>query len=376
MLRSRWLKTVHIYMVAAFLSLSLAGCGSDHAKERKRAEISNVVVSEVSLEQVPQWYETTGSISAETVSTVSSRVVGQIRSIKVQAGDRVKPGQLLVTIDDRDLVQRVLTAREALNEAGQALESAKDRVDLAEKTFARFEGLIEKRAVSQQEFDRVKAERDIAGNELARAGAGLKRAEAGLKEAELYKSYANVVSPVEGLVIKKHTSKGSLASPGAPLLTIEADDAFKLVVNVDARYQGAVKVGSPIEVSIDSLNETCGATVTKVVPAIDPATRTFVVEANSEGQRPEGVRSGLFAKARFVVGSREAVVVPADALVKRGQLVGVYVVGPEGLVTYRLVRTKAEYKGRVEVISGLKPGDRVIVEGVQNAVDGGILKEQ
>jgi RND family efflux transporter MFP subunit len=352
-----------------------SACSEPVHEELKRREISGVTVNEVMLESVPLSYEVNGSIKAETVSTISSRVMGDIKKVHVNVGQRIKKGQLLVSIDDRAVAQKVSAAEEVYEETLRMLHSARERSMLADKTYNRLKELYDKAALSEQEFDSASTERNVRQNELKRATAMLARAEAGLKEARLYVGYTKVTAPIDSVVIKKHVSQGALASPGLPLVTIEDPSAFKLEVNVDARYQNLIEPGMDVEVNFEALGETCTATVARVIPSIDPATRSFPVEIKSGGKRPDGMRTGLYAKVTFTVGAKDAILVPAVSVVKKGQLEGVYLVTDDGVVVYRLIRSGEAYKDKVTVLSGLRAGDRIITEGISAAIDGGIIKE-
>ena len=113
--------------------------------------------------------------------------------------------------------------------------------------------------------------------------------------------------------------------------------------------------------------------VTRVVSAIDPATRTFLVEAALKGT---SLRSGVYGKVLIPGGTREAILVPTSAVVEKGRLTGVYVVDENGIVNYRLIRKGETYDTGAEILSGLKNGERIIVTGTERAVDGGILRER
>ena len=126
----------------------------------------------------------------------------------------------------------------------------------------------------------------------------------------------------------------------------------------------------PVEVTIDALEERFQGKVREILPAVDPASRTFLVKIGLEGNRP---RSGLFARVRFPAGMRERILVPEGAIVRKGQLTGGYVVDGKRLVTYRLIRTGSASATGTEVLSGLMPGERIITGGIERAVDGGIM---
>nr|NIR25636.1 efflux RND transporter periplasmic adaptor subunit [Gammaproteobacteria bacterium] len=123
---------------------------------------------------------------------------------------------------------------------------------------------------------------------------------------------------------------------------------------------------------ISSIGDWAEGSVSEVVPKVQPDTRTFLVKVDITHPT---LRSGLYGKVRFIIGRKPAILVPRSSVVLKGQLVGVYAVNDDNIVTYRLARTGRQYDDKVEVISGLNSGDRIIVDGIENAVDGGILKE-
>ena len=163
-----------------------------------------------------------------------------------------------------------------------------------------------------------------------------------------------------------------MAVPGVPLLTVETSAAFRAEVAIDESLSGKLKTGTPVLVSIESINRRIPGKITEIVPAVDSLSRTFIAKISVSGV---GLRSGLYAKVRIARGKKEIILVPKSAVVEKGQLTGVYAVDGQGLVAYRLVRIGKEYDGNWEILSGLKSNDRIIVQGVEKAVDGGIVEE-
>ena len=124
-------------------------------------------------------------------------------------------------------------------------------------------------------------------------------------------------------------------------------------------------------VTIDATGERITGRITKIISSVDPATRTFRVEIEIRGP---SLRTGLYGKVAIPEGVRNMILVPARAVVEKGQLTGVYAVNREGIVSYRLVKKGKVSDGKTEILSGLKAGDRIITEGMEKAVDGGIVK--
>ena len=359
------------FSVAAAAVLFLAGCSSGkEAGPVQRPEVTGVTVQRVHTTRVPESYETTGSVVPRSSSSVSSRVMGAVTSVPVKEGDRVRAGQLLATIDDRDLREKVQAAEEAYNEALHALESARKQEDLAAKTHERYRNLHEEKAVTTQELDNVATQADQARLGVQQAEAMVKRAEASREEARIFLGFSRVLSPMDGVVTRKMTDVGTMATPGVPLLQLE-DRASRLVeAALEERMLGAVREGMEVRVRVPSNAEETVGRVVEVVPTVDPRTRTFLVKIHVPAL---DLRTGQYGTVRFVSGFRDLLLVPAGAVVTRGQLTGVFRVGEDRVVTYRLIRTGRPYGAMVEVLSGLDAGDAIIVENLDRAVDGGVL---
>ncbi|OPY87191.1 MAG: Multidrug resistance protein MdtA precursor [Syntrophus sp. PtaU1.Bin208] len=338
-------------LVAVLLLLFLfPGCGdevSPGTAKVKRQAISGVSVSTVQPATIVDEYETSGTVKAGISSIIASRVMGAVTTVYVRAGEPVKAGQLLAIIDSRDAVQRMRGA-----EQGRVM---------ADLTYRRYKRLHDEKALSRQEIDQIETSKRVAD-------AGYEQAKAGLEEARLQLGFSRIAAPMAGIVTDRRIDPGSMALPGMHLFTVESQGAFLLEAAVDESLSGKLSVGTSAGISIDALGLTKVGKISEVVPAVDPATRTFLVKIPLTGQ---GIRSGLFARVRLPLGQRQALLIPKGALVEKGQLTGVYTVDEKGVVTYRLVRTGKPYEGGLEILSGLSAGERIISAGLEKAVDGG-----
>jgi len=325
----------------------------------------------VASSEVNEFYEATGTVRSGTVSVISSRVMGAVVSVNVDEGDTVHKGQVLLRIDDREMRSKVRAAEEGYNEALKALDSARMQKELADTTYSRFRKLYDEKALSQQEMDNVRTKKEVAGAEYERVSAMVQRAKAGLGEARIYLGYTEVSSPIDGIVSSKKVDAGSMANPGMPLMVVEDGKAYRIDTNVDERYLGKLTEGMDVGVHISSLDKDISGKVDEVVPSVDPATRTFLVKVSIADP---ALRTGQYGKVSFPVGTRTALLVPSNAVVQKGQLTGVYVADGDGIVTYRLVRAGRPYGDSIEVLSGLRPDERVVVGGLENVRDGGRIK--
>lgn len=343
-----------------FSLLLLFGC-KDKVKpgtaEVKRQAVTGVTLAEVHPTQVDEYYETSGTVRAKTISVIASRVMGTVTSVKVKEGDRVHAGQVLMTIDDRDVAQRVKAAE-------KTVEAAKQNKSLMDITYQRYKNLHDEKAISQQEIDQIETQKKVSDMEY-------ERAKAMLAEAQIYHGFTRISAPTSGVVTEKKIELGSMAVPGIPILTVEDNSYFRIEANVDERLSGKLKIGMPVDVIIDSIGQEAKGRITEIIPAVDPMSRTFLIKIDL---KMPSLKTGLYGKVLIPEGKREAILVPQKAIVEKGQLVGVYVVDDKGVITYRLIKAGKKYGEQIEVLSGLNGGEKIIVDGVEKAVDGGIIK--
>jgi RND family efflux transporter MFP subunit len=359
--------------VLLIICLMIAACGGSNVsgKNSGRPVITGVKTIKVRKSEVDEYYRTSGTVKAKTVSDVASRVMGTVTSIKVKEGDKVVKGEVLLTIDDRDVVERYRAAKEGYMEALHSLDAAGKNKRLAELTRERYKNLYEDKAISAQEMDEIETRHDLAVIEYERSSAALGKAKANVGEVEINLGFTKIKAPVSGVVTGKKAEVGDMALPGEVLLRVEDNSSYTLEVNIDERMAGKLEPGLPLSAIIDALGLKIKGSVAEVNPAVDPGTRTFLVKIALNGN---SLRTGQYASVLIPSGKKEAILVPHNAVVDKGQLEGVYTVNDKGVATYRLVRTGREYNGALEVLSGLRDGDVVITEGAHKAVDGGVVE--
>ncbi|HQP31025.1 MAG TPA: efflux RND transporter periplasmic adaptor subunit [Deltaproteobacteria bacterium] len=345
------------FMLSLAIGMAVQGCQrAPDTAATPRPMVSGVSLSVIAPMDLEDVFEATGTVRSENTSLVASRVMGMITDIAVREGDTVKAGQLLLRLDDRD-------ARERERAAAMALESARQHRDLAETTWRRYQNLYRQKALSEQEMDQVSAQRKTAQAEYARA-------QAMAAEARTNLDFTRILAPAAGRVIEKRVDAGSMATPGMPLVVLESLGDHLIETAVDEGLVAKIKPGLPVTVIVDGLSLRLTGSVKEVLPTIDAATRTFIVKI---AVRDDRLKSGMHARVRIPLGRRTAILVPENAVVRKGALTGVYVVDDAGVMTYRLIRAGVRSPGGTEVLSGLKAGERVVSGGVERAVDGGML---
>lgn len=358
--------------MALLLIASTFGCGKNEEPAASGAPapvtVQGATVATLSAESIPETLEAVGTVRARNSALISSRIAGSVGGVYAKEGDRVGKGKLLLSIEAAESWAAAAGALSGAEEARRALEEARSRKRLADATFERYRRLFAEQAVTRQEFEQRQSEQEVASEGVARGEARLNQARQSAKAAGTVAGYGKVVSPVSGVIVAKQVEAGQTVFPGTPLFTVEGEEGFRLEAAAPEGLLGKVKPGDRVAISVEGAPQS--GRVAEVVPLVDPASRTFTVKIDLPAR---GMRSGSFGKALFPVGSRRGIVVPAAAIVERGALTSVWAVSPAGIARLRLVRLGRTLEGRVEVISGLSAGERIVTAGADRVTDGAKL---
>ena len=348
--------------VAVVLAGGLGGCSSEPQPAAAAPEVvHNVSVLPVQRADVPDLLEAVGTVRAAQTSQLASQMAGSIVEIRVHEGDRVRRGQVLAVVDDAQPRAALDQATAVENAAGQELAASDSDLALAQSTLQRYQNLYDKKSVSPQEFDEVKARYQAAVAHRDRTQAGQAQAKAALAQAHTSFSYTRIVAPFDGVITEKKADPGTLASPGIPIFVIEGMGHYRLEATVNENDLRFVRMGQQVPVVVDALqNPELKGKVTQIVPAADPGSRSFLVkiELPSDAQ----LRSGLFGRAQFSRGQRSSFVIPRTAVMERGQLQGVYVLDQNKVAGLRYVTLGKTSGPQVEVLAGLQEGERFVAQ--------------
>jgi len=362
-------------LIPVLASMALwSGCGGE-SQPREAAQTNApaipVQTAAVSNEQWPEVYEATATVRARTAAVLSSHVMAYVREVSVESGDHVREGQILVALDARELDSHVLRAQAAEAEAMSAIPEAEGGVagaqanlDLAQSTFKRMQELASKKSISDQEFDEASARLKSAqaACEMARAkrrqlDSKTAQVRQELRAAGMMRDYARIAAPFSGVVTARSVEPGNLAVPGAPLLTLERDGNHRLEASVEESRLPFLKRGQSVDVVLEALDRRFTARVSEIEPSVDAASRTYMVKIDLPAV--PHLRSGMFGRARFALGTRQVMAIPPRAILERGQLESVLVV-EDGLAHTRLVTTGERGPASVEVLSGLSAGEKIV----------------
>lgn len=327
--------------LATLILLSACGGGEPEPADTAMAELPPLEESMVTVRDTLLEATIAAAGIAEPIqrATLSTRLMGTVTAVTVREGERVRAGQVVATIDARDIA-----ARRTQVMAGIAAAEAVERD--AETQLARMRSLYADSAATRVQLD-------AAETGLARAVAAAASARAGAVELDAIGAYARVQAPFSGIVSRRFVDAGAFVAPGAPIVTIE--DASRLRLRVTTTPAAArLAAGTTVQGAIE------GTAVDAVIEGIVPSSGgTYTVNAvvsNSAGSWP----SGGTATLRLPAGTRKGILVPVAAIIAEGDLVGVRVSGASGS-ELRWIRVGELHGDMVEVLSGLRAGDRVVI---------------
>ncbi len=337
----RWSRTI---LLAALL---LPACDRSGPESGPAAAIAARPVTVHEVVSRPLWDEedVVGTVEAAQRAVLSSKITGVIEEVNTAPGARVTRGTVLATTDAREIKAR--------------LDQAVATRDQAAKDFGRVEKLLQSGSSTRQEFDA--------------ATMRLRTTEGGLVEARTMLQYTEITAPFDGVVTRKLAEVGDLATPGKPLFEMENSSLLRFECEVPEALVDRITMGSVLRVSVDAAGSVHEGTVSEIAPSASAGSRTFLVKLDL----PPGkkLRAGQFGRARVPVIERPAIMVPQDAVVRRGQVESVFVVD-EGRARLRLVRTGRTIDGAVEILSGLSGGERVVTVEAALLTDGLMVEAQ
>ncbi len=320
----------------------LAGCNQPEAPaQASAASLPMVTVTAITAEakEHPVTEEIVGTLRAKRKTTVEAKVSGRIQNLTVQAGDSVQAGALLAQLDVEEIQAR--------------LEQALAQREQAQRDLKRMSSLLKQQAVTQQEYDATEARERVT--------------RAAVAEAETMLSYAKITAPFAGVVTSKLAENGDLAAPGKPLVEIEDPQSLRFEADVPETLLSHIKAGASMPIQLPSLNREVTGIVTEISPVADINSRTIRVKYDLPATND--LRTGLFGRVAIPLASVKSLRVPANAVLRRGQLEYVFVLEADK-ARLRLVKTGAVLGGEVELVSGLEPGERIATTEVSKLVDG------
>ena len=340
------------------LALIAAGCRDTQPAQTTAPAPVSARVLDVRQEQTPVTLNATGTVHARETAVLSAQVMGRIEQVLVREGDTVRPGQTLAVLDSATLRASADQAQAAALAAQNQQAAAESGATLAASTLARYRQLEAQKSVSPQEMDEVTRRSEAAAAQLAAARAQVEAARAQASGARTMLSYAHIVAPFAGVVTSRMADPGTMAAPGVPLLQIDRSGPLQLQTTIDESAFSAVRQGMRIPVAVSGVSAPVTGVVAEIVPAADPASHSFTVKIDLPASAQ--LHPGMYGSAALATGAHQAVLAPSSAIVQRGSLAYAYALDNQGIAQLRYVTLGPVHGDRVEVLSGLAAGERVV----------------
>jgi RND family efflux transporter MFP subunit len=306
--------------------------GSEHVKPVEKREVQDVI----------DWPAT---VTSRTVANVAPKVMARVLDVRVTAGAPVRQGDIVALLDDRELKARADQARAGL--AGAEAQAAQADADLR-----RGQALFRKQALTQQDLDALEARGKSARAQVAQARDGF-------TEVQVLLGETSVRAPFDGVVAERLVDPGDMAVPGKPIVVIHDPGSLRMETNISAGCVGVLSLGAEVAVRIDTPPQETVGRIEEIAPAADPQSRTFLVKAALPAL--PNLRSGTVGALHAPCGTHVALLVPVAAVTHTGQLESVRLV-VDTEVRMRNVRIGKTYGDQVEVLAGLREGERELVE--------------
>jgi membrane fusion protein, multidrug efflux system len=368
-----------------------AGCKSDYpvsarnnpgAEAREPRQVKVARVSEISMEST---VTVTGTLAAYEQATVSAKVPGRVKSIAVDLGSVVRQGQIIAQIEQQDYQLRLQQAEAALAQArarvGLSPEGKDDRIepertgtvrqaqavlDEAKLKLERAENLVQRGVLAKAQLDAAEAEHKVALSRYQDAVEEIRNRQAlvvqrrsELEIARQQLADSSIYAPFAGVVQEKRTSIGEYLAAGTPIVNVVRMDPLRLRAEVPERESRKVHVGLSVRVTIEGDTKVYGGKIARISPTITEQNRVLIVEA--EVQNNGQLRPGSYAKAEIVSDADDlTIAVPANAIVSFAGIDKVILV-QDGKAVEKPITLGRRTSDWVEVVSGLKTGDSVVI---------------
>lgn len=329
-------------LIIIALTAVLPGCdknGTTSEESSQPLPSAKVAVDKVIKRIAENQVEVVGTVQAVERAEISSKITGNIITLQVDLGSRVKQGELLVELSAGEISAQV--------------QQAKAQLEQTKRNLAREESLLKKNAATPQTVKSLQDSTRIA--------------EAAYKEAMTMLAYSRITAPFSGIITKKLGNAGDLATPGKPLLYIEEENNLQVLTDIPEAMMLRINKDDRLSVLVPSVDLTIEGVVAEVSPIADPSSRSAPIKLRIAPD--PRLRSGQFARVTLTMEQAETLTVPTSAVIPFGQMERVFVVR-DNKARLRLVRTGAQSEGHIEILSGLSEGETVITLGNLNLLDG------
>ncbi|MEZ4854335.1 efflux RND transporter periplasmic adaptor subunit [Flavobacterium sp.] len=338
--------------ILTLTSIVLISCGSDKKETTNTLPAIPVQVAGISSTDASPYVSASGKIEAENSANLSTRMMGYVTKVNVKVGQSVNQGQLLVSINNTDLQAKKAQVDASIIQAQAGYNNAK-------KDYDRFVNLFAQQSASQKELDDMTARFEMAK-------AGLEAAKQMRNEISAQFAYSNITAPFSGVITNTFVKEGDMANPGMPLVSIEGAKKMQVTAMVSETDIASIVKGMKVKVLVKSISKEINGIVSEVSLSAKNTGGQYLVKIDLDKSEAK-ILSGMFVNVQFPIeknvntAASDMVLVPESALVKQGQLTGIYTVGSNNTAILRWLRLGKTFGNQVEVLSGLNNKEQYIV---------------
>ncbi len=342
------------------------GSGGPGAGGRAQTVQTGVVTSGKISEKITL----NGSLKPKEQVDVNPKIPGRIIKLNIDTGHPVARGDLIATIEDDEIQQQIERSKASIAVVDASIAQREAELHNARAELDRKRKLADEGLLPRNELDALETRFRVSQSQLELARAQRRQSEAELRELSIRQSQTRIFAPISGIVAKRHLDIGAMATSSSPIVTIVGLSPMVIDAKASERDISRIRLGASVTVTIDSMpDQKFLGRVMRIAPLLDPQTRNGLVEIEIPN-RSGALKGEMFARAELDLGTqRETALLPRDALVYRGDQPGVYMIESE-TAKFRAVETGLTQEDKVEVLSGLKPGDTVITRGSNLIKDG------
>jgi membrane fusion protein, multidrug efflux system len=368
--RSGVIKLVIVVALAAFAGLAVIGITSRSASTTALQEQTNqaaeLTVATVTPEKAPATVsvDLPGQTQAYIEAPIFAQTTGYLKKWYFDIGAKVKSGDVLAEIDTPQVDQD-------LNQAKANLRQAQAALDLSLVTFRRDQDLLDRKVIAQQDFD-------TASSDLHSKQATVNANAAAVSRLQALEDFKIVKAPFDGTVTRRNTDIGQIVNSGSgtPLFNVAQVSPLRIYVNVPESMAGYVRVGGPANVTFNEFpGQKFSGQVARTAQAIDPASRTLLTEidvANDSGQ----LFPGAYSPVHLETEGPASLLVPSSSLIFRSEGASLGVVGPDNRVHLKKIKIGRDLGGKLEIVTGISPTDRIVVNPVDSLAEGALVQVQ
>jgi RND family efflux transporter MFP subunit len=323
------------FLLAGFLPAGSSSFAADAVPAG--APVSTIV----QLHDVDLGFPVEATVEAVQQATVAAQIAGRVLEVRVDAGQRVKQGELLMRIDAREAAGSDASARATLAQAAAAYERAKN--------------LYAQKFISQAALDQAAAAFKAAQGSAATSGAGA--------------SHGTVTAPIAGIVAERHVEAGEMATPGKPLVTIFDPKGLRVIASLPQYKLAELKKSVRARIEFPESGRWIDVQRVEILPTVDTRSHTATARLYLP-ENIDGVVPGTYVRAHFIIGKAQKITLPPAAILRRGEVTAVYVLDEKGGARLRQVRLgEAVAGGELEVLAGINSGERVSLVPLKTGID-------